>query len=171
MIKDIPFCLAKYATLLLVVIGILGTTYTPAKAAESHYYYWERLTPRGDIWILNVDWTAAADGSFTEATINQKWKTAADANGPFFSMSGEVLCAIVNPGSTAPQADYDIVLKNSDGVKLFGTGLDACHTSSSEHFIPSQVPIYFHGPLTLDITNNNVNTALGHFKIYVRKHE
>ena len=71
---------------------------------------------------------------------------------------------ITNPGTPAPTANYDITLTDEDGIDLLdGAGANR-HTSNSESFYPLigaqpfAQPIL--GTITLNITNNSVNSAV-----------
>jgi len=79
-----------------------------------------------------------------------------------------------NPGATAPQALYDIVLNDTDGIDLMGGTLADRSATASERAIPALATgIYggtpIDGALTLAITNNNVNSALSVIKIFLER--
>ena len=70
---------------------------------------------------------------------------------------------ITNPGTTAPTANYDITITDEDGIDIMGGNAMNRHTSNSESTYPMigtqpfAQPII--GPITLNITNNSVNSA------------
>jgi len=77
----------------------------------------------------------------------------------------KILEVRTNPGATAPQALYDIVLNDSDGIDLMGGTLADRSATASQRAIPALATgIYggsaITGALTLAITNNNVNSAV-----------
>lgn len=79
-----------------------------------------------------------------------------------------------NPGATAPQAAYDITLKDTDGIDLMGGTLADRSATASERAVPSVASgIYgstpIDGALTLAITNNNVNSAVTVIKIMLKR--
>ena len=70
-----------------------------------------------------------------------------------------------NPGAPAPQALYDIVLNDTDGIDLMGGTMANRSATASERAIPALATgIYggtaITGALTLVITGNNVNSAV-----------
>jgi len=100
----------------------------------------------------------AADGSFPATVLP--------------AIEGRILALVTNPGATAPQANYDLVVTNQHGYDVLqGLGANR-HTSTTE-----TVPILFTDTgthpcvdegdtLTLAITNNNVNSAQTVVEIY-----
>ena len=88
-------------------------------------------------------------------------------------ISGLIRVLQTNPGSTAPQANYDITLPNDDGIDtLQGVGANR-HTSNSERASVVYSGTAVHSEvaksdtLTLTLANNNVNSAVSVVKIYV----
>lgn len=70
-----------------------------------------------------------------------------------------------NPGTTGPQAAYDIVLNDANGIDLMGGTLADRSNSASEAAPPAIAtgvywPRLIAGALTLVITNNNVASAV-----------
>jgi len=87
---------------------------------------------------------------------------------------GQIGCSLLpiatDPGNTAPQANYDVTVTEAGGADLLlGVGANR-HTSSSEVAIIESNGAYavYAGTdtLTLNITNNNVNSAGITIKIY-----
>ena len=87
-----------------------------------------------------------------------------DTNGtyPTFTMpvfDGRILSITTNPGTTAPDADYDIVLHNADGFDILGTaGIDR-HTSTTERAAVTNGYVSRHETTTLVITGNTAVDA------------
>jgi len=83
---------------------------------------------------------------------------------------GRLLQIATDPGSTAPQANYDITLTESGGSDLLLGVAANRHTSNSEVAIieSNGANSVYAGTdtLTLNITNNNVNSAGVVVKIY-----
>ena len=98
----------------------------------------------------------ATGGSFPAITIREQ-------------VFGMVLVADVNPGATAPTANYDITLTNTDGIDLFGSALTNRSATVSERTLPLRDGVYSamvsDGTLVLNITGNSVNSATTVIKI------
>ena len=131
---------------------------SPVMAAESCTHEVRQI--KHNLYVLEIDWVAAADGSFTSQVVDHR-------------IDGRIVCVDTNPGSTAPQANYDIEFTTSDGIDPFEGYLDNRHTSNSERAwilfgVTEKVPVFppVWGALTLDITGNNVNSADGNIKVY-----
>lgn len=114
---------------------------------------------RGPIGVITLTCTGdASDGSFPETPLTAK-------------ISGTIVALETNPGSTAPTANYDIVLDDGDGIDVLGNAGADRHTSNSEKAAVA-FGTYFGSPvgvddtLTLKITNNSVNSAIVVVKIY-----
>ena len=106
-------------------------------------------------------WTAdASDGSVPATATTQ-------------TIDGYVVLVITNPGGTAPTDNYDITLTDADSVDIMGGALGNRDTSASEHAVPKIGDIYggrwVTGTITLNITNNSVNSATGTVTIYVQR--
>ncbi len=54
-------------------------------------------------------WTSAAGGAASDTTVGY--------------YSGEVLCVVTDPGATAPTADYDLTITDSDGPDILTCSL------------------------------------------------
>lgn len=109
-----------------------------------------------DIWVL--DWTAHTDGSFTNATT--RW-----------AVDGYVFMVIVNPGATAPTGSYDVTLLDSDGMDIMGGELANLSATVTAQFVPKIDSVYgtrfVRGPLTMTLSGNSVNGAVGEIIIYI----
>lgn len=112
------------------------------------------ITKLGSVFEIQLAWTAAADGSFTERTITP-------------GLSGLVMVAITDPGSPAPTDNYNVVLKDINGLPIFGTALDARDTANSEIVEPLIAFRPVTGAWTFDITSNSVDSATGTVKVYI----
>lgn len=115
--------------------------------------------PRQGITVCTYEWTAAADGS-VPATAK-------------ISMVGYVILAVTDPGTTAPTDDYDIELTDAYGCDVMGGELSNRDTANSEQAMPAvgstYGPRWVSGPVTLEITNNSVNSATGKVIVYIAK--
>lgn len=112
----------------------------------------------GGVHRLEISWTAHTDGSYTSFSTR--------------AINGIIIGVLTDPGSTAPQANYDITLKNSYGLDVMGDALADRSATATEYIQPYNAvqnnypSMPNHGALTLDISNNNVNGATGKVVIY-----
>lgn len=109
--------------------------------------------------VYRVSWVADdTDGSVPS--------TASDSD-----IFGFVVRVVTNPGTTAPTADYDVTLTDEDGCDVLGAEGSDRSASDSEQIIPkigsSYGPCYVNSKLTLNLSNNSVNSAIGDVIIYV----
>ncbi len=102
---------------------------------------------------LQLSWTAAAAGTFTSTICS-----------PAYPIDGWVTHVQVDPGGTAPQALYDITLTDSFGEDISDGGLADLSATVTNTIDIGARPVY--GPLTLNISGNNVNSANGVVNIY-----
>lgn len=111
---------------------------------------------QGHLVMLPLDWVAHTDGSFTT------WTTPV--------IRGFITHVQTDPGGTAPQALYDITLKNSQGYDVMGGALgnrSATATECTRALMNGGYQgIDVNDTLSLAITGNNVNTAIGEIRIY-----
>ena len=123
----------------------------------------EALTSgRPPVKVITLTCTAdSSDGSYPATALT---------NIPHNGVGGRLLQIATDPGSTAPQANYDIALTEGGGADLLlGVGANR-HTSSSEVAVIESNGA--HGvyagtdTLTIAISNNNVNSAGITIKIY-----
>jgi len=104
-----------------------------------------------------------------------QWSWTSDASGDVSGtdtvvVSGVALRWATNPGSTAPTANYDIVVNDEDGIDIANGGLANRHTSTSEHFIPggdADPGAAFVGKLSLVVSNAG-NAKEGVLRMYYR---
>ena len=123
----------------------------------------EALTSgRPPVKVITLTCTAdSSDGSYPATALS---------NIPHGEIGGRLLQIATDPGSTAPQANYDVTVTEAGGADLLlGVGANR-HTSSSEVAIieSNGASAVYAGTdtLTLNITNNNVNSAGITIKIY-----
>lgn len=122
------------------------------------------IMPNSNVSVLTFTCTAdSSDGSFP-STDTSSAITAA--------IKGMSITEVrTNPGSTAPTANYDIVLNDTDGIDLMGGALANRSATASERVVPVvQTGIYGDSPvdgaITLAITNNSVNSATLTVKVF-----
>jgi len=135
------------------------------------------LTPTG-AWAagtITETWTAIGDRDYV-----LKFTCVADASDGSFpshetvkAVDGWVYLITTDPGSPAPTDDYDIVIKDSEGVDISGGMLANRDTSNSEQVIPkinnNYVSRRVYGPLTIEITSNSTNSALVVVSVYFNR--
>lgn len=105
---------------------------------------------------LVFSWTAdASNGSVPATTSNLR-------------IDGYIIKVITNPGSPAPTDNYDITLTNTDGADVVHGELLNRDTANTEEIVPipaDNVTVYGGSPvigtITLNISNNSVNSATG----------
>ena len=100
------------------------------------------------------------DGSFPSTVL-----TVLPRNG----IGGRLVQMITDPGGTAPQDNYDIVLTNGGADMLLGGGANRDTANTESAFIESNGahPIYAGtDTVTLALTGNNVNDATVVIKLY-----
>lgn len=101
------------------------------------------------IKVVNIAWTAdVAAATVPDTALND--------------LNGYLVKVITNPGSTAPTANYDIMLLDYDDstVDAANAAIINRHTTSSEIVLPT-VPPLLCGNYTFNLTNNAVNSATG----------
>jgi len=118
------------------------------------------VSPPVKVIILTCT-AVSSDGSYPATALS---------NIPHGEIGGRLLQIATDPGSTAPQANYDITVTEAGGADLLlGVGANR-HTSSSEVAIieSNGASAVYAGTdtLTLNIANNNVNSAGITIKIY-----
>lgn len=86
-------------------------------------------------------------------------------------ISGRILAVETDPGATAPQDNYDIVIDDAHGHDVLEGAGDNRDTADTEK-APVVYGTYFHPPVSLGdvlifkLTNNNVNSAIVAVSIY-----
>ena len=113
------------------------------------------------IKVVTLTCTAdASDGSFPATTL-----TVLPRNGK----GGRLLQMITNPGTTAPQDNYDITLTSEGADMLLGGGANRDTANTEIAFVESNGahPVYAGtDTLVLNVTGNNVNSATSVIKLY-----
>jgi len=113
-----------------------------------------------DFYCITYTWTADASDGSVPATASPK-------------VTGYVVLAITDPGATAPTDNYDITLTDEDDVDVFGGNLANRDTANSEHAVPKIGSVYggrfVNSALTMNLSNNSVNSATGELKVYIAK--
>jgi hypothetical protein len=148
--------LALFVVLMLTTSTWAAGTVTEATPVKfgSHMY---RLT---------FSWVAdASDGTVPAKTSSKGYE-------------GYVLMMVTDPGGTEPTPDYDITLTDSNSIDtLGGAGADRSATAT-ESAMPTvdtagstkgKWPI--DGPITLNISNNDVHSATGTVYVYIYSDE
>lgn len=107
--------------------------------------------------VYQITWTTATDG--TKAAIS------------FPAVKGFLYAFESDPGSTAPTDNYDVTITNSAGVDIMGAEATNRDTSVSERAFPKVgtgtfQPAPAHSDMSVNITNNSVNSATGTFYLY-----
>ena len=98
-------------------------------------------------------WTSATGGGVTQATSRY--------------YDGKVIALVTDPGATAPTADYDVAINDSDSVDvLVGAGIDR-HTSATELVASASLGAVANSKLTLVITNAG-DEKTGTVYLYIR---
>lgn len=135
----------KKLLLLLVAFFLLigGQVFGASSMVEQEYV-------RGGLHILQLSWTAHTDGSFTSVQTERR-------------IDGYVVAFETDPGATAPTPDYDITITNLGGYDIAGGAL-ADRSDTATEYVQRGIPVF--GEVTLNITNNAVDTALGIVRIY-----
>ena len=129
-----------------------------------------------------VVWSAGASTTYTITYIGYKvykhtftW-TGDSSTGAVNSfttqkITGYVFSGITNPGTTGPTDNYDITLKDENGVDVFGGELLNRDTANSEQAVPKIGNAYgtrfVSSKLTFAVADQNVNSATGVLDVYV----
>lgn len=101
------------------------------------------------------------------------WTWTSDGSGDASGTDTEDIAGVVgrwvtNPGSTAPTANYDIVVNDEDGVDIAAGGLVNRHTSNSEQVLhggDAKDGAVFNGKLSLVVSNAG-DSKEGVLKLY-----
>ena len=111
-------------------------------------YEWQRPSTSAPVGYIRFKWTSTTTGNVIKTTTDY--------------LGGTVLRFTTNPGTTAPEANYDITITDEDSVDiLLGTGANR-HATTTETVYPTvagsaagsgAVQMPFSGLLTFNITN------------------
>jgi hypothetical protein len=108
--------------------------------------------------VKYVQWSWTSDGSGDVSGEDTK------------SVNGQVLRWATNPSSTAPSANYDIVVNDEDDIDIAAGGLVNRHTSTSEQVLTggdAKDGAAFAGKLSLVVSNAG-SAKLGVLRMYYR---
>jgi hypothetical protein len=108
--------------------------------------------------VKYVQWIWTSDGSGDVS--------GTDTN----TLSGQVLRWATNPSSTAPSANYDIVVNDDDAIDIAAGGLVNRHTSNSEQVLTggdAKDGAAFMGKLSLVVSNAG-SAKIGTLRMYYR---
>lgn len=144
------------ASFLLAVITLMvGLAYGAGTVTQSY------VSKTNSVSLLTYTWTADASAATVPATAST------------VSIDGYVILVITNPGSTAPTDNYDITLTDADGVDVMGGTLANRDAANTEQAVPMIGAVYggrwVSGIITLNITNNSVNSATGTVQVFVQR--
>ena len=140
----------KIKALILTILFVLCTSLTYAASTGTAVWSVDRTTVPG-IVIYKAVCTEAATAS-SPATYN-----ASD-----YEINGIIIKVETDPGSTAPTANYDIVLNDELGADVMEGEL-ANRSATATQFVRTAVSVA--GPLTPVVSNQAVNSAT--FTIYI----
>jgi hypothetical protein len=134
------------------MVFLAGNLWAASDQNERHYQW-------GSLHVIQIDWTAHTDGSYTSYLIRRP-------------INGTLYMVETDPGTTAPQDNYTVTLTNTASIDVMGGAMADCDTANSEEWQPYFAASASYGArpvlgrLTLAIADNNVNTALGTIYIY-----
>ncbi len=134
-----------FMPLSLFAAGSSNTGVGPTKIHEGYY-------------VVTFTWVADdTNGTVPNATVN--------------GIFGYVVKVITDPGATAPTDNYDIVLNDKYSADVMGGELIDRDTAVTEQAVPKVGNAYggslVNGPLTMQLTNNSVNSATGVVYIFI----
>ena len=78
---------------------------------------------------------------------------------------GWIIAIDTNPGGTAPDDNYDVYLKNSDGIDILMGSLENRDTINSERV--EGLAYYNKGKPTFTISGQTINNATGTITLYI----
>lgn len=154
----------KKLIIFAIVLGFITGVASSVMAAGSVTYQVNKIRVGTEMVEEHV-WSWTGDAS--DGTVPAK---ASDA-----AITGYVTLAVDNPGSTAPTTGYDVTITDDEGVDVFGTMLTDLLANTSGQSRPAVAAAtdysdrFVNSVLTMNLTNNSVNSATGTVTIYVRK--
>lgn len=140
--------------MVLFLVAGVGTAFAvdPSTCVPATKYY-------GKLKVITLSWVNGSGGDFTDFTTPM--------------IDGMVYMVLTDPdGSTVPTDNYDVTLKNSNGIDIMGgklTDRDETNTEVERPYILSETsftPFPVDGALTLAIADAG-NSKVGVIKIYV----
>jgi len=151
----------SYLRIVFVILIMMVITIIIGAKANADGTVTVTYTRIGDEYTLVIfDWTADAAAATVPATSTK-------------SLAGYIVKVVTDPGATAPTDNYDITLTDSDSVDVMGGALANRDQSSTEQAVPKIGAAYgasfFIGTLTLNLSNNSVNSATGEVKVYISR--
>jgi len=140
-------CLAMIAIVLYATMAFAAGTVT------------QTISPIGGGYVVTLTWTAdASTGSVPNTATSTDATTA---------IAGLFLARVeTNPGATAPTDNYDITVLAASGVDLMGGALANRDTANTEIAFPATASPLVDGALTITLSGNSVNSAVGTVKLY-----
>lgn len=145
--------------LVLTCVGLAAMLCGLAHAAGT-VVQTENVYRDGDFMITLTCTADAAAATFPATTVTFRGG----------NIDGYIYAVLTDPGATAPQALYDITLTDANGLDIMGGELLNRSATATEIAIPKMDIIYgsrrVNGSLTLNISNNNVNSAQVVIKIF-----
>ena len=141
---------------LMVIVPISCLVWAASSVTET----WSR--PASDVDVVNLSWIAdATTGVFTTYEIKR-------------GLDGWIAMVVTNPGDTAPLANYDIAIKDSDGVDIMGGSLSNRSATATEQAVPTLMsgaygPRFVEGLITVEISGTTVAAATGEIIIYISR--
>lgn len=136
--------------LLLQAPGVFATQITAPTLANGSVVI--EMFDHGTLQVIELSVTAKADGTVSDIVIP-------------VNIDGLLYEVETDPGSTAPQDNYDLTL-TSGGLDVMGGVLANRDTANTEREKPASGTVAINGNLTLTTTGNNVNAALFVVRIY-----
>jgi hypothetical protein len=114
--------------------------------------------------VITIAWTAHTDGTVTSTQSADK-------------LYGYIALVVVDPGTPAPQALYDVTLTDSTGIDVMGGALADLSATAGLQTMPIIGPSgttayagrFIDSKLTFNLSNNNVSGAKGTVYIYLVK--
>lgn len=121
---------------------------------------------RLDVVRVDINWTAASDGSVTATDFpdDVMWKVG----GSYLFLIDTI------PGTTQPTDSYGITITNSDSLDILNGALAGLSASEAQRTVPKQdTRQALYGPVLTDpdsmkfnIANNSVDSATGTVRLY-----
>lgn len=153
---------------ILLFLLLPGLLFAAAGTVTQTY----EVTRNTNVGVLTFTFTGASDDGTVPSTATTTDITAAIQGMCIYEV-------ITNPGATKPTDNYDIVLNDADGVDMMGGTLADRDETNSERAVPLlmttklgiEVPgcSLVNGAMTLVITNQNVHSATGTVKVFLKR--
>lgn len=146
---------------LLQVLALTTTLFAlSTNSFATEHLYWQYTQLTGRLWELKVDWKCAAGGTLTATALTARYKNATETSvDPMIIPGAFALLAVTDPGTDAPADNYEVKFTDALSSNIFGTALDACDTSTTEQWLPTNNERPFRGPITFDV--ESAGGALG----------